>query len=189
MDRVVVESGTIDAVNVPIGPTPSADKPNFVVGKGGAGTPAIVERDGQKLPVRVLAAAVVLVDTGEKVKFGEDGLPLVLKPGVKVRAADVTQWFNAAQFNPSHTKYIARSEKAKPMAVNVYSAIWTLLASMVVAVSVSLFTTPKPDAELQSLVMGLTPLPDQGTCPWYERPKLWAAVVFLIIVALNVIFW
>ena len=74
------------------------------------------------------------------------------------------------------------------MAVNMYSAIWTLLVCMVVAVGVSLFTKPKPDAELKNLVMGLTPLPDEGPCPWYQRPMLWATVVFVVLVAINVVF-
>jgi SSS family solute:Na+ symporter len=75
------------------------------------------------------------------------------------------------------------------MAVNMYSAIWTLLASLTIAIVVSVFTKPKPDSELKNLVMGLTPLPDQGPCPWYERPKIWASIVLIAIVALNIIFW
>ena len=54
---------------------------------------------------------------------------------------------------------------------------------------VSLFTKPKSDSELKDLVYGLTPLPDQGPCPWYKRPVLWAAVVLIVLVAVNVIFW
>jgi hypothetical protein len=189
MDRVLVISGEVDAVNVPMGTRSLPAGADFTVGDGEIDTPSGVDTDGQRIPVRVLAESVVLAGTGEKVKFGEDGLPLVLKPGVKVRSADVTQWFNPAQFNPSHTKYIARSEKAKPMAVNVYSAIWTILACLTLTIVVSLFTTSKPDAELKNLVMGLTPLPVQGSCPWYERPKVWAALLFLAILALNVAFW
>ena len=75
------------------------------------------------------------------------------------------------------------------MAVNMYSAIWTLLACLAVAIGVSLVTKPKPDAELKNLVMGLTPRPDEGPCPWYERPMLWATVVFVVLVAINVVFW
>ena len=56
------------------------------------------------------------------------------------------------------------------MAVNMYSAFWTLVVCVVVTIGVSLFTRPKPDAELKNLVMGLTPLPDEGPCPWYEQP-------------------
>jgi SSS family solute:Na+ symporter len=114
---------------------------------------------------------------------------VVLKPGVKVRAADVTHYFAPAEFNPAHTKYIARSPKAKPMAVNMYSGFWTFCVCVVVVVGVSLFTTPKTDKELTNLVMGLTPLPDEGPTPWYKHPYLWATLVFIVLVAINIIFW
>ena len=61
------------------------------------------------------------------------------------------------------------------MAVNMYSGFWSLVVCVLVTVVVSLFTRPKPDAELKNLVMGLTPLPDEGPCPWYEKPIVWAA--------------
>jgi SSS family solute:Na+ symporter len=101
----------------------------------------------------------------------------------------VVQRFAPAAFNPDHTKYIARSEKAKPMAVNMYSGWWSLVVCVVMTVLVSLFTKPKPETELKNLVYGLTPLPDEGPCPWYERPALWAAVVGVALVAVNVVFW
>jgi SSS family solute:Na+ symporter len=116
-------------------------------------------------------------------------VPVVLKPGVEVKAADVLQYFVPAAFNPDHVKYIARWENAKEMAVNMYSAFWTLCVCVAVTVGVSLFTRPKPDAELKNLVFGLTPLPDEGPCPWYQRPVLWAAAVAVVLVAINVIFW
>jgi len=50
-------------------------------------------------------------------------------------------------------------------------------------------TRPKPDAELRNLVLGRTARPDDGPCPWYEKPALWATVVGAILVAVNVIFW
>jgi SSS family solute:Na+ symporter len=60
---------------------------------------------------------------------------------------------------------------------------------VLVTVFVSLFTKPKPDSELTNLVMGLTPIPDLGPCPWYENPKLWAAGIMGVLIAINVIFW
>ena len=99
------------------------------------------------------------------------------------------QTFNPAEFNPDHTRYIARSEKAKPMAVNMYSGFWTLVVCVAVLIGVSLFTEPKPEGELTNLVMGLTPLPDDGPCPWYYHPYLWASLVGVALVAINIIFW
>ena len=75
------------------------------------------------------------------------------------------------------------------MAVNMYSAFWSLIVCLSVTILVSLFTKPKPDAELKNLVMGLTVMPDEGPCPWYHNPKLWAAVVFVALVVINIIFW
>ena len=42
---------------------------------------------------------------------------------------------------------------------------------MRVTVVVSLFTKPKPDAELKNLVMGFTPLPDRGLAPGTKSPN------------------
>lgn len=178
--RVVVESGEVKATNVP--------QPE-VIGQADVYLPgAVFERTGQK-KVRILAPNVVMSGTQEKDKFGVEGIPLVLKAGVTAKYVDITQKFNAAEFNTGHAKYIARSEKAKPMAVNLYSAFWTLMLCMGVTVGVSLFTKPKSDAELANLVMGLTPLPDEGPCPWYQKPKLWATAVLIVLIAVNIIFW
>ncbi len=105
------------------------------------------------------------------------------------KSVQEVRYFAPAEFNPDHAKFIARSVKARPMAVNLYSGFWTLLVCVTVTVGVSLFTRPKPDAELKDLVMGLTERPDEGPVPWYESPRLWAAVVLVILVAINIIFW
>jgi len=189
--RVIVESGLVRTTNVPI--TPAGQKP-FLAGemtiKGGDVTlPASIPDHEKATAVHVLAPKVFLSDTNEKAGYGIEAVPVVLKPGVRVKAADITQRFNPAEFNPKHVRWIARSEKAKPMAVNMYSAFWTLLVCVAVATVVSLVTRPKPDAELKNLVMGLTPLPDEGHCPWYERPGLWTALVAIVLIAINIIFW
>jgi SSS family solute:Na+ symporter len=181
---VTVESGTIETTNVSyVQPAGSAERwiPDALTLELPSGE--------KRIPVQILAPDVVLADTQEKGKFGLEGVPAVLKPGVEVRATEVVQRFAPAAFNPDHTRYIARSEKAKPMAVNMYSAFWTFLVSVLVAVGVSLFTTPKPEHELKNLVMGLTPLPDEGPCPWYQRPLLWAAIVGVVLVTVNILFW
>ena len=175
--RVVVEQGTVRTTNV------------TMTGEHEMIIPATVDDRGKSVPVRLLAPSVVLADTKQPDKFGIENVPVVIKPGVKVEAADVQQTFNPAEFNPDHTRYIARSEKAKPMAVNMYSGFWTLVVCVAVLISVSLFTEPKPEGELTNLVMGLTPLPDDGPCPWYYHPYLWASLVGVALVAINIIFW
>ncbi len=139
--------------------------------------------------MRVLAPDVTLAGSKELAKFGEDGIPVVLKQGVQLKENHVEEYFVPGEFNAAHTKNVARSEKAKPMAVNMYSAFWTLCVSVFVTIAVSLFTRPKPEAELTNLVMGLTPLPDEGPCPWYEKPMLWATVVAIVLVAINYVFF
>lgn len=186
--KVIIEKGTVAVTNVPV----PAD-----VGKAEVTLPATAEAlhtavgepRGKNVPVSVLAPEVVLASTKETGKFGLSGVPVVVMPGVEVKTNDVISHFAPAPFNPANAKIIARSDKARPMAVNVYSAFWTLCASILITIVVSLFTTPKSDSELKDLVMGLTPLPNEGACAWYEKPMLWAAAVFAAVVLLNIIFW
>ncbi|MGA2263037.1 MAG: sodium:solute symporter family protein [Acidobacteriota bacterium] len=97
--------------------------------------------------------------------------------------------FDATALNPEHVQNIALSPLAKDMAVNMFGALWSLMVCMTVTAAVSLFTKPKPAAELQGLVYGLTRQPDEGPCQWYQRPVLWAAVVAGVLVIVNIIFW
>jgi len=184
--RVVVESGTVSLLNARA---------------AGAGSDLIAESQtvksapldlaatyaNQKVPV--LAPSVVLADNKTPFKFGVEGVPVVLKPGVQIAATVVSRKFVPAVFNPDHVKLVARSAKAKPMAVNMYSAWWSFVVCISVTVLVSLFTRPKPEAELKNLVMGLTEIPDEGPSPWYDSPKLWAVVVAVALVAVNIMFW
>ncbi len=98
-------------------------------------------------------------------------------------------YFDPTQLNPAHVQYIATSPLAKDMAVNMYSALWSLLVCMGVTVLVSVFTKPKSDEELKDLVYGLTRIPNEGPCPWYKHPKFWAAVVLVVLIAVNIVFW
>jgi len=182
--RIVVERGAVATTNaLSLGPAEGEKQLPGTI-------PAMSKTRGvEMLSVQVLAPAVVLAGSGKTDKFGVEGVPVVLKPGVRLEQSEVSEHFVPAAFNPNHTKYIARSEKAKPMAVNMYSAFWTLCVCVAVTIGVSLLTEPKPDEELKNLVMGLTPLPDEGPCPWYEKPILWAVVVGVVLVAINVIFW
>jgi hypothetical protein len=181
---LTVEQGTLETVNVPM----PAGAPSFVVPDGGLTLSGVVP--GVVTPaVQVIAADVRVSGTNANEKFGVEGVPVTLAPGVRVSSTNVSARFAPAAFNPAHTRYIARSEKAKPMAVNMYSGWWSLVVCVLVTVIVSLFTRPKPDHELTNLVIGLTPLPDPGPCAWYQNPKLWAAAIIVVLVAINIIFW
>jgi SSS family solute:Na+ symporter len=188
---VTVESGTVDLVNVPA--TVTAGQPPLLEGAATVGGTAALlpgTTPGRRgpLPVQILAPQVVLAQSRETAKFGVEGVPMTLKPGVQVQARQVSEKFAPAAFNPEHAKLIARSEKAKPMAINMYSAWWSFVVCVLVTVGVSLATRPKPDSELRNLVMGLTPLPHESA-PWHRKPVFWAGVVAVVLVAINIIFW
>ena len=93
------------------------------------------------------------------------------------------------KLDPSALRYVAFSSNAKDMAENVYRAMWSLIANVVVTVVVTLFTKPKPDEELQGLVYGLTALPTMGDLPIFKRPTIWAGAVAIAFVVLNILFW
>lgn len=181
LQRVIVERGAIQLVNVAAAAARQEGMPLALPGRVNDG------RDER--PLQLLAPRVVLADTQEALKFGVEGVPVTVTPGVQMSHVMVEKRFAPEAFNPQHAKVIARSEKAKPMAINMYSAWWSFVVGIVVTVLVSLVTRPKPESELRNLVMGLTTLPDEGPCPWYQKPILWASVVAAILVAVNVIFW
>jgi SSS family solute:Na+ symporter len=93
------------------------------------------------------------------------------------------------KLDPSALAYIALSTKAKDMAENMYRGLWSWLICVAVTVAVSLVTKPKPDAELRNLVYGLTAVPSEGHLRLYQRPVFWAAVVAVVLAALNIVFW
>jgi len=93
------------------------------------------------------------------------------------------------KLDPTALRYIALSPYAKDMAENMYRALWCSIICIVVTIVVSLLTKPKPDSELRGLVYGLTDIPSEQLVPLYKRPVFWAAVVRVVFVILNIIFW
>jgi SSS family solute:Na+ symporter len=91
--------------------------------------------------------------------------------------------------NPHMLAYIALSSNAKPMAENMYRALWSWIVCVTVTVVVSLLTSPKPVEELTGLVYGCTELPSEGHLPLWKRPIFWAAVSLVIFLLLQWIFW
>ncbi len=103
-------------------------------------------------------------------------------------ASSVGMWL-WVKYDPSALQYIALSVDAKAMAENMYRALWSWLICVGVTVIVSYLTAPKPEKELVGLVRGCTEIPSEGDMPLFKRPIFWAAVVFVVFVALNIIFW
>ncbi|MFZ0393384.1 MAG: sodium/solute symporter [Terracidiphilus sp.] len=93
------------------------------------------------------------------------------------------------KLNPARLAVVALSPAAKPMAENVFRALWAFCFAAIVIVVVSLFTKAKPVAELDGLVYGATVLPKEEWVPLYKREWFWATLVGAIFVALNVLVW
>jgi len=91
--------------------------------------------------------------------------------------------------DPSALRYIALSDAAKPMAENMFRALWSCIICVVVTVVVSLVTKPKPESELNGLVYGATVIPHEEHASLFHKPAFWAAVVAVVFVILNIIFW
>jgi SSS family solute:Na+ symporter len=93
------------------------------------------------------------------------------------------------QGNSGALRYIAMSPDAKPMAENLYRALWSWIICVVVTVVVSLMTKPVPMEQLSGLVYGVTPIPHDGSTTIWQKPIFWAIVVIVIFFVLNLIFW
>jgi len=93
------------------------------------------------------------------------------------------------KLDPSALRYVALSPNARDMAENMYRALWSWIVCVGVTMVVSYMTKPKPDVELSGLVYGVTAIPREDEVPWYQRPAFWAAVVGVVFVVLNIIFW
>ena len=77
---------------------------------------------------------------------------------------------------------------AKPLAQQMWQALWAFVTVIVVSGLVTLATKPRPDAELQGLVMGLTEIPSEGHLPLVKRPVFWAGICFALFLILQWIF-
>jgi SSS family solute:Na+ symporter len=103
-----------------------------------------------------------------------------------VFSASLFMW---VKLNPAALANIALSPDAKPMAENVFRALWAFCFAAIVVIVVSLLTKPRPVAELDGLVYGVTVLPKEEEVPFYKREWMWACVVVVIFAALNIMFW
>ncbi len=97
--------------------------------------------------------------------------------------------FTWVQLKPYALQYIAMSPDARPMAENLYRALWSWIICVVVTVVVSLVTKPVPREELAGLVYGITPIPDDGAKTLWQKPIFWACIVIVVFFALNLIFF
>jgi SSS family solute:Na+ symporter len=92
------------------------------------------------------------------------------------------------QHDPRALRYVAMSPHAKAMAQDIYRALWAWLVCVVVTVAVSYLTRPKPVEQLEGLVYGVIPLPQEQDDFWYQKPIVWAGAVMVVFVLLNIMF-
>jgi SSS family solute:Na+ symporter len=102
--------------------------------------------------------------------------------------SSIAMWAWVNQY-PAALQYIALSPNAKPMAENMYRGLWSWIVCVIVTVLVSMLTRPLPEKQLVGLVYGCTDVPSEGNLPLHQRPAFWAAVVLVIFVVLNILFW
>ena len=75
------------------------------------------------------------------------------------------------------------------MTANFYGAIVAWTVCFMVTILVSLVTRQKPAEELVGLVYSLTPKTPEPVRHWYARPSVFAALVILLALLLNLWFW
>jgi SSS family solute:Na+ symporter len=97
--------------------------------------------------------------------------------------------FFAVKSNPKVLALIALSTEAKPLAEDMYRALWSCLFGVIVTVAVSLMTKPKPAKELEGLVYGFTAIPSEGKTGLLGRPIFWAGVSIALLIVIQIIFW
>jgi solute:Na+ symporter, SSS family len=91
--------------------------------------------------------------------------------------------------DPGAVRYVALSMDAQDQAQNMFRALWCCLICVIVTVVVSYLTKPKPDSELKDLVYGLTPIPKTEHVSMFHSPVFWGAVVAVIFIILQIVFW
>ncbi len=107
--------------------------------------------------------------------------------------ASIGMWvyttFGTAEHKAFALSRVALSVDAKPMAENLYRALWSWIICVAVTVVVSLMTKPVPMEQLSGLVYGVTPIPPDGSTTIWQKPIFWAIVVIVVFFILNLIFW
>lgn len=95
--------------------------------------------------------------------------------------------FNA--IGPDLANLLTFSPTPSDMTRNLWQASWAWIVCFGVTVLISLFTTPKTDAELEGLVKGMTPKVHGAKVGLFGRPGFWAAISLIVVILLNVYFW
>lgn len=77
-----------------------------------------------------------------------------------------------------------------PMASNIWTAVWGLVAGIVTVVVASFLTTPPSPDSIKGLVYNPAAMRSTGPkLPWYRRPVTYAAFVVIVFSVLNYLFF
>jgi SSS family solute:Na+ symporter len=109
--------------------------------------------------------------------------------GLLMGTASSVGMYAWVKIDPSAVRYVALSSQAQDQAQNMFRALWCCLICVAVTVAVSYTTRPKTDAELADLVYGLTPIPKDEHVSVFHNPLFWGAVVAIVFVILQIVFW
>jgi solute:Na+ symporter, SSS family len=121
--------------------------------------------------------------------FWKRSSPLAGFLGLLVGIVFSASLFVWVKIHPADLSLVALSPDAKPMAENVFRALWAFLITVIVNFVVTMFTQPKPEAELDGVVYGVTKLPIEEPAPFYKSEWTWAVIVVVIFAVLNIAFW
>ncbi len=85
---------------------------------------------------------------------------------------------------------ITFTQNPSEMSHNLWRAWWAWLSCFLATVLISLFTKPKDEKEIEGLVVGLSKVKDaDNNRNLLKSPWLWGSISFLILLALNIIFF
>src|SRR5438876_1364915 len=97
--------------------------------------------------------------------------------------------FTLVELDPSKVALIALSPLAKPLAIDMWRALWSGVICVIVTVAVSLATKHKEDIQLKGLVYGATKIPSEVHLHLVKRPMFCAGVSGVAFLILQWIFW
>ena len=75
------------------------------------------------------------------------------------------------------------------MAQNFWIAIFAWSTCFLVTILVSYMSQPKPVEELKGLVWSCTERPREENVPWHQKPTVLGAIVLVVCLGLNLLFW
>ncbi len=101
-------------------------------------------------------------------------------------SAALTQGLTIAEGKGGWIMVLHTFRSGMGQAFTIAAIAWAIC--LLVTIGVSLFTTARPEEQLQGLVYSLTKIPSSRAEPWYKRPLTLALIVLGACLILNFIF-